>query len=282
MSDQLVQAERKHAFHALLDDTHADPQPTITTYAPHGIRKTILAFVFLVLLPFYASLPAMIFQRVVAGVWLNTWGLFVIAAAFTALMVLLLFELIYALRARIELGAKTLELVLPQGSPGSIPMLNYRAHTIAYDDFDVIERRSEVYGGSLAPVLMQSTWVRLKDHRRILIGAVNSKSTDHVFPFGQIAEQIAERAGVEIVDLGAVKRPVKDAIVGLMAHETQGAMLSREEMEELNARHTNVVVALVCVFVFVLGLGIASDMLNGSTDLGERRPNVGISSLFGG
>ena len=56
---------------------------------PGAGRKTFLSLAFLILLPFYASLPAMLVQRLMHGLWFDTIGLMVFSAIFTVLMVLL-------------------------------------------------------------------------------------------------------------------------------------------------------------------------------------------------
>lgn len=268
------------ALKPFIDDTDTETRAVRTLYEAPGLRKTVFAIVFLLLLPFYASLPAMIFQRVVAGVWMDTWGLLVIAAAFTVLMALVLFELIYALRAEIEVGDDAVSFVLPMGGPGAIPMLNYRSQTVAYDRICSVEKRTEVYGGMFAPVLMTSTWLRLDDGRPILLGAVNASCTDSVFPFDDIARQIADRADVEIRDRGVVRRPIKDAVYGIAAGGTECASLDEAAIGEVNQRHRTFVWALVSVFVFLFAMGVASDLLRGTTDLGERAPNT-FHSLVG-
>ncbi|MEO0792596.1 MAG: hypothetical protein AAFY27_08625 [Pseudomonadota bacterium] len=266
----------------LLDDSTDAPAKPLKRYAPHGVRKTVFALVFLILMPFFVSLPAMIYQRVESGVWLDTWGLLVIALAFAMLMALVLFELIYALRAEIVLGKTTVRLVLPAGLAGAMPMLNYRTYTIAYEDIVAVEQRSEVFGGTLVPVIMVSTWLRLADHRRILLGAVNEKCTDHVFPFEQIGRQIAERAGVRFQSLGLVKRNVAHPLIGLKGHEEDGTPLDDSIRDALNKRHRAIVIAMVSAFACLLALGLATDILNASADLGERQPNSRPfwSSLF--
>jgi hypothetical protein len=262
---------------ALIDDSAEPEATTRLRYEPHGVRKTAFCIVFLLLLPFYASLPAMIYQRVAAGVWLDTWGLLVIAVAFTVLMVLLVFEVIYALRAEIEIGDTEVRFVLPAGGPGAIPMFNYREQAVPYDKIRGVEHRTEVYGGTFAPVLMRSTWLRMDHDRKILLGAVNATCTDNIFPFDEIARQIAERAGIAVVDKGMVKRPIKDAVLGLAHGESQDASLGEAAIADVNSRHRQFVWAIVSVFVFLLAMGVASDFLERGTDLGERSPNTALT-----
>ena len=74
--------------------------PERTYYECGGGRKTFYALAFIILLPFFISLPVMLTQRIMKGVWLDTWGLMVIAVGFTLIMMLVLFELVFSLTAR--------------------------------------------------------------------------------------------------------------------------------------------------------------------------------------
>ncbi|MGK4455836.1 hypothetical protein, partial [Klebsiella pneumoniae] len=49
--------------------------PSRSIYAVSGWRKTLICFVFLILLPFFASLPAMMVMRISRGLIVDTLGL---------------------------------------------------------------------------------------------------------------------------------------------------------------------------------------------------------------
>ncbi|MGI9409544.1 MAG: hypothetical protein ACR2OV_05695, partial [Hyphomicrobiaceae bacterium] len=59
----------------------AEPARTVekSYYECGGGRKTFFALAFIVLLPFYVSLPVMLFQRITNGLWIDTWQLLVLA-----------------------------------------------------------------------------------------------------------------------------------------------------------------------------------------------------------
>ena len=82
-------------------------------YAAGGGRKTFFSFAFLILLPFFASLPAMIYMRAQNGLFFDAAGLGIMAAAFTILMFLIVVELLFSLRARVELGETSVKMTLP-------------------------------------------------------------------------------------------------------------------------------------------------------------------------
>ena len=75
-----------------------------TVYAAGGGRKFAFSFIFLILLPFFISLPPMLFWRISQGHWQGTLGLLVLAIGFTFIMFLLFIEVMHSLMTRIELG----------------------------------------------------------------------------------------------------------------------------------------------------------------------------------
>ena len=276
---------------SLLDDSGDETQTDLQAYAPSGVQRTLFAVSFLVLLPFFVSLPMMLFQRIAGGVWLDTWGLIVIAAAFSVLMLLLLFELMYALRAEVVIGETAVQFTMPAGGPGRsglIPMFVYNTHRIDYDDIAAVERRCEVFGGAVAPMKMIATTIVKKDGTPVLLGLVNEANPDHTFPFDRIGEQIAERAGLAVTDIGHVKRCVRTAgrkllgIADIAGSANVDDSLSEADLAAINRRHTGVVTVLIATLVVLLAISMALDLMNIGRDLGERAPNASIWSLISG
>src|SRR5262245_7152780 len=111
-----------------------------TVYEAGPGRKTFLSMAFLILLPFFASLPAMLISRLIHGLWFDTIGLIIFSAVFASLMALLAVQLYHSLRSRVELGDTSVKLTLPQGS-GATPMLRFLDTEIPYDQIYLIEPR---------------------------------------------------------------------------------------------------------------------------------------------
>jgi hypothetical protein len=238
------------------------PKPERAVYAASGGRKLAFSFVFLLLLPFFASLPAMLFWRLSQGHWLGTFGLLVLAAAFAFIMLLVVVELTQSLRSRVELGDASVKLTLPAGR-GPTPMLRYRSHDIPYDQIKAVETRGEVYGGSVAPVLLKGARLILKDDSVVKLGYVSEANTDPCFPFPEIAQKIAARAGVPIEHKGSVRRSAQKKFLGLK----QGLIGEPEtpvgdyEMVVLNNHHQRWVMRLVWLLAGLVVLGIAMDII---------------------
>jgi hypothetical protein len=153
-------------------------------------------------------------------------------------------------------------MTLPSGR-GPTPLLRYRSHDVPYDQIKAVETRGEVYGGSVAPVLLKGARLILKDDSVVKLGYVSEANADPCFPFPQIAQQIAARAGVAVDHRGCVRRSAQKKFLGLKrgiideAEEPVGDY----EMEVLNVRHHRWMMRLVWLLAGLVVLGIALDII---------------------
>jgi hypothetical protein len=233
-----------------------------TVYAAGGGRKFAFSFVFLLLLPFFVSLPPMLFWRISQGHWHGTFGLMVLAVAFAFIMFLIVIELMHSLMARIELGDTAVKLTLPAGR-GPTPMVRYKTREIPYSDIKAIETRREIYGGSVAPVLLKGARLILKDDTPVKLGYVSEADSDPSFPYPDIAHQIAERAGIAVTDRGNVRRSAQKKFLGLkktLLAEPEGTV-EEAQIAELNASHRRWVMRLILLLVGLVVVGIALDII---------------------
>lgn len=242
--------------------TPAARQPERTVYAAGGGRKFAFSFVFLLLLPFFISLPPMLFWRISQGHWNGTLGLIVLAIGFTFIMFLVVIELMHSLMARIEIGDKSVKMTLPSGR-GPTPIVRYRSHDIPYDQIKAVETRREIYGGAIAPVLLQGARLILKDDSAVKLGYVSEANSDPCFPYPEIAQQIARRAGLSVEHKGNVRRSVQKKYLGLkQGFLTPGdGVVEDSEIEALNKSHRRWVMRLITLLVGLVVVGIALDII---------------------
>ena len=236
-------------------------QPERTVYAAGGGRKFAFAIVFLILLPFFISLPPMLFWRLSQGVWTGTFGLLVLAAGFTVIMFLLFIEVMHSLMTRIELGETSVKMTLPAGR-GPTPIVRYRSHDIPYGEIKAVETRREIYGGSMAPVLLQGARLVLKDDSAVKLGYVSEANSDPCFPYPEIAQKIAERAGLQVEHKGNVRRSLQKKYFGLKKEflaEAAGEV-PEAEIEALNKSHRKWVMRIIGVLVGLMVVGIGLDI----------------------
>lgn len=240
----------------------AVPAPEQTVYSASGARKFTFSFIFLLLLPFFVSLPPMLFWRVWQGHWQGTIGLIVLAIGFTFIMFLVVVELMQSLRSRVELGPASVKMTLPSGR-GPTPILRYRSYDIPYDQIAAVESRREVYGGSVAPVLLHGARLILKDGNMVKLGYVNDANMDPCFPYPVIARQIAQRAGLSVDYRGAYRRSVQKKYLGLttpLVKEPEEPV-GDYEMVVLNNKHERWVMRLVWLLAGLVVVGIALDII---------------------
>lgn len=238
------------------------PAPERTLYAAGGARKFAFSFLFILLLPFFVSLPPMLFWRVAQGHWNGTFGLVVLAIAFTFIMFLILVELMQSLRSRVELGPASVKLTLPSGR-GPTPVMRYRSAEIPYSDIAAVETRREVYGGSVAPVLLRGARLILKDGSAVKLGYVSEANADPAFPYPEIAAQIAQRAGIPVDDHGTVRRSVQKKYLGMsqaLIKEPE-APVGDFEIVALNHAHERWMMRLVWLLAALVVAGIALDII---------------------
>jgi hypothetical protein len=249
---------------ATVGDVPLAPAPKAgqTVYAAGGGRKFAFSFVFLLLLPFFISLPPMLFWRLSQGHWQGTPGLVVLAAAFTFIMVLLFIELMHSLMTRIELGPTTVKMTLPAGR-GPTPIVRYRSYEIPYDQIKAVETRREIYGGSVAPVLLLGARLILKDDSAVKLGYVSEANADPCFPYPEIAQKIADRAGLKVEHRGNVRRSLQKKYLGLkqsFISEGEGDV-HESEIDVLNRSHRRWVMSIISVLVALVVAGIALDII---------------------
>lgn len=239
-----------------------------TVYAASGGRKTFFSFVFLILLPFFASLPAMMYMRLKHGLFFDAVGLGIMAVGFAILMFLVVIELLFSLRARVELGETSVKMTLPSGR-GPTPLLFYKSYEVPYDQVQTVETRREIYGGSLVPVLLKGARIITKDEKAIPIGYVSEANVDPCFPYPEIAKKIAERARLPLIDRGNVRRSFRRKFFGIKGSRVNEVDLVDEaQIAELNQSHHNVVMGLVGALVVLIVIGIVDDIAS-ETPIGQ-------------
>nr|PZN77760.1 MAG: hypothetical protein DIU57_16345 [Pseudomonadota bacterium] len=229
-----------------------------------------MSFVFLILLPFFASLPAMMVQRIMHQLWPDMLGFTIFAAAFTAVMLLVVFELLRAIRARVVIGESAVQLTLPAGRGIVMPKLLYRTHTIPYSDIEAVETRRELYGGVIAPVMLRGARIITKSGKTVPLGYVNEANTDPALPVPEIAAEIARRAGLEVIDRGTVRRQVHKKLRGIRANDSDAAPITEADIEALNRRHNKVMVAICSALFLIVAGGLLVDISKSELDLGEQ------------
>jgi hypothetical protein len=152
-------------------------------------------------------------------------------------------------------------MTLPAGR-GPTPVVRYRSHDIPYGEIKAVETRREIYGGSMAPVLLQGARLVLKDDSAVKLGYVSEANSDPCFPYPEIAQKIAERAGLQVEHKGNVRRSLQKKYFGLKKEflaEAAGEV-PEAEIEALNKSHRKWVMRIIGLLVGLMVVGIALDI----------------------
>jgi hypothetical protein len=250
------------------ETTNSAPEPAADTpaetafepvdYGASVLRTTIFCIVFLLLLPFFASVPMMIGMRASAGLLADNWGLIIFGLVFAALMFLIFVEMIYSIRTRVHLGREKVRMTVPAGR-GPTPMLRYRSYEFPYDQVQSVETRREIYGGAAVPVILKGARVNLKDGNVVPLGYVSEANEDPVFPYPEIAAKIAERARLPLIDRGSVRRSVHRKMLGIRGYGTQNDVVDETELVGLNRSHSIFMLALIGGVLILMLVGIVED-----------------------
>lgn len=167
-------------------------------------RKLLLTASFLLFLPFFVALPMMAIQRITAGYPGGAVMPVLVFIVMALCLGFILVNLISAYRTRLELGEQAVHLTMPAWR-GPTPGLVYKQLDIPYGDIAKIEHRHEIYKEVLVPQLMHTAAIVTKDGTRHRIGYTQDTSEDQVIPVGEMAEAVARRAGVPLVEKASVR-----------------------------------------------------------------------------
>lgn len=166
-------------------------------------RKFVLISVFIALLPFFISLPFMIYLRASKGYTFDAAVLTIVAILFALWMIFLGAHILASLRTRIRLNEQDADFTLPNWR-GPLPLLPYRKISMTYDEVTAIEQRGEIYREMILPVLMRSSSIITRDGTRYVLGYTKEHATDPAFPFSEISHEIAMRSGKPLSDIGTI------------------------------------------------------------------------------
>lgn len=173
-------------------------------YRPSRGLQGVLSLTFFLIVLFMVNALA-------GAIWLATHNLqtdsIVFALMFATAGVLLLYAGIFlfaASHSEVALGPDKATLVLPNWR-GPTPLFPYTETEVPYANLAAVETRGEIYRYFILPVSVQSASLVRKDGKRLTLGYARSHAHDPAMPYHAIAEDIAKRAGVPLVDKGTVE-----------------------------------------------------------------------------
>jgi len=178
----------------------ADDRPAYTH--GRGLRLVLSVGFFLFLL--------FVINAGAGALWLATHNFPGTALVFGLMFVIGLIILLYigiflfaASHTELQIGPEVVRMVLPNWR-GPMPLFPYTEVEIPYDQIAAVETRGEIYRYLVIPTLMRSVSILRKDGERFTLGYIREDTTDPAVPFNEVAQRIAERAGVAVQRRGVV------------------------------------------------------------------------------
>lgn len=181
----------------------AEEKHSTRIYEASRGRKIILIIVFTCLIPFFISLPFMIYLRLSKGFYYDAAILSLFAILFAIWMIFLGAHILSSLRTRIQLNEQDAVFNVPNWR-GPLPLLPYRTISLTYENVQAVESRSEIYREAIIPVLMRASSIVTRDGERHILGYTKEQATDPAFPFSEISHEVAMRAGLPLSDKGTI------------------------------------------------------------------------------
>jgi hypothetical protein len=90
---------------------------------------------------------------------------------------------------------------------------------------------------------------------------------DVVFPYPEIAHEIATRARLPLIDRGAVRRSVSRKLMGLKATGTEADIVEDHHIEALNRQHSSFMFVIIGGIAILMLIGIVQDMSSATPGL---------------
>ena len=123
---------------------------------------------------------------------------------------------------------------------GATPMLRFFNKEIPYDKIAAVETRGVLFGNAMAPVLLRATRLATQGRRARAARQRQRGQRRSALPFPEIGAKIAQRAGVEVVDAGTVRRSIEKPVLRFFGRKTpteESPPLTDVEKAEINTRH---------------------------------------------
>ena len=223
-------------------------------------RWLILWIVFLLLLPFFISMPVMFGMRILHGKFVDAASLGLMAVLLGVALAFLYLQIKAARRTRIELDENEVKLTVPTWR-GPTPFGPFIEEKISYSDIDCVEQRGELYRMMGVVGLRKASCVVTKDGKRIVLGYETEQEDDEPIPFSRIASEVASNAAVSLVNKGAVNVGTQfgAAFGGTPSWDTPP--ITAKEAGEAQKRARQIFVGMIGGFIILVIIAIVLSFL---------------------
>ena len=235
------------------------PAETVSYRPSRGLQSVLSVSFFLILL--------FMINALAGTLWLASHNLATDSVIFFLMFLTSSLLLVYAglflfaaSHSEVDLGPEKVRLVLPNWR-GPTPFFPYSEVEVPYKDLAGVETRSEIYRYFVLPVIVQSACLVHKDGGRLTLGYVSENPSDPPMPFHTIAEDIASRAGVPLVQRGVVEG--NTGLRALIQDEPgwDAPQLEQERLEALRRRERRGWRALILVAALIAVAAVVYQMI---------------------
>ncbi|MGH1351779.1 MAG: hypothetical protein ACRBBN_13385 [Methyloligellaceae bacterium] len=228
------------------------------TYKVSIGRQIVLWFTFLLFLPFFISMPIMIFMRIAHGQYTDTISLgLIFILSFIGIMFIIL-QILAAGRQRIEIHNDKVKLKLPtwRGPTPTGPVIKTE---LTYADITAIEKRGEIYALMGVLGLREVSSIITADGKRYVLGYVTENEADAPVPYNKVTQHLSEKTGKPILHKGAVDGGTQIAAMFKGSPSWDTEPLQAQDVNTIRKRARRITLALIILFLAgaLAALGLA-------------------------
>jgi len=219
------------------------------------LRQLLQWITFIVLLPFFISMPVMIGMRAFHGRIFDALWLTIVAVLFAIALIFLALQIQAARRTRIKINNDDVDIVVPKWR-GPTPFAPFDQAKLPYSKIEAVEQRGEIYRSLGILGLQKVASVVTSEGDRYVLGYSTENESDAPISFGLVAETLAERAGVQLVDKGVVNvgTQIAAAMRGTPNWDTDP--LEQEDVEATRKRAQLIFVGMITGFFILVIAGV--------------------------
>ncbi len=228
------------------------------TYKVSIGRQIVLWITFLMFLPFFISMPIMIFMRIAHGKFMDTISLgLIFAFSFIGILFIIL-QILAAGRQRIDVHRDKVTLKLPtwRGPTPTGPVIKTE---LSFSDIQAIEKRGEIYALMGLLGLREVSSIITSDGKRYVLGYVTENEADAPVPYNKVTQVLSEKTGKPVLHKGAVNGGTQIGAMFKGAPSWDTAPLNASDVNAIRRRARRITLALIILFLAgaTTGLGLA-------------------------
>ena len=200
-------------------------------------------------------------MRASRGYWFDATSLAIAGAIFLFACIFVFFHAHAARRTRFALTDKALFMTVPKWR-GPTPGFRHIDYKVPYENIARVECRNELFEEIGVPVMMKAVSIVSDDNQRFVLGYQVDNEADPAIPLLKIADEVAERAGLETRDCGCHRlgSQYKTLISRKQQDWDREPDVTDESYRRLKARNHAVMTVLAGVLIVLALFGLTTEL----------------------